>query len=122
MALIPLTEWAAKHGINESTARQRARRGSTPAVKMGRDWMIEEDTPLDDLRQSYVRDGWHVIIGREVCVEDGLIVRGLIKDINDSYVTAYVYRRQRDGSWSREDSISASAFRSGVRRGTIKLA
>lgn len=40
---IPLKEWARKNGIDESTARQKARRGGfKTAHKLGRDWMINE--------------------------------------------------------------------------------
>lgn len=48
--LIPLKEWAERVGINPATARQKAGRGSIPAVKVGRDWLIEEDTPNTDKR------------------------------------------------------------------------
>ena len=44
MALIPIAEWALSHKIAPVTARQKAQRGSIPAVKMGRDWFIEEST------------------------------------------------------------------------------
>lgn len=48
--LIPLKQWAENVGINPASARQKAIRGKLPAVKMGRDWMIEEDTPNTDGR------------------------------------------------------------------------
>ena len=50
MALITLKEWALREGISPATARQRAIRGTLPAVKVGRDWLIEEDTPNTDGR------------------------------------------------------------------------
>ena len=51
--LIPLTQWAKEHGIAESTARQRAIRGSfETAQKMGRDWVIDEDEELVDHRKK----------------------------------------------------------------------
>ncbi|MEE0875621.1 MAG: hypothetical protein UIH27_19530 [Ruminococcus sp.] len=50
MALIPIAEWALSHKIAPVTARQKAQRGSIPAVKMGRDWFIEESTPNTDNR------------------------------------------------------------------------
>ena len=46
--LIPLKQWAERVGINPASARQKAIRGKLPAVKMGRDWVIEEDTPNTD--------------------------------------------------------------------------
>lgn len=50
MALITLKKWAAAHKLTDSAARRRAIRGTLPAVKMGRDWFIEEDTPNTDAR------------------------------------------------------------------------
>ena len=50
MALIPLKEWAERENINPATARQKAFRGTIPAVKMGRDWFIEESTKNTDKR------------------------------------------------------------------------
>ena len=50
MAQITLKEWAERVGIDPATARQKAGRGKLPAVKMGRDWVIEEDTPNTDGR------------------------------------------------------------------------
>lgn len=40
---IPLGEWARRNGLDESYARQKARRGSLKtAHKIGRDWFISE--------------------------------------------------------------------------------
>lgn len=52
MALITLGEWAKKVGIDPATARQRVNRGVTPAIKVGRDWLIEENTELVDNRKK----------------------------------------------------------------------
>lgn len=54
MSLIPLKQWAEAVGIDPATARQKAGRGTLPAVKMGRDWFIEETTPNTDNR---IKDG-----------------------------------------------------------------
>ena len=48
--LIPLKQWAERVGINPASARQKVIRGKLPAVKMRRDWVIEEDTPNTDGR------------------------------------------------------------------------
>lgn len=50
--VITLTEYARRRGIPLSTAQQRARRGCyVTAVKLGRDWLIdEEDEPYIDRR------------------------------------------------------------------------
>ena len=50
MAMIPLKQWAERVGINPASARQKAGRGNLPAVKVGRDWLIEESTPNTDGR------------------------------------------------------------------------
>lgn len=57
MALITLKQWAQREGISPATARQRAIRGTLPAVKMGRDWFIEESTPNTDNR---IKNGKYV--------------------------------------------------------------
>ena len=49
--LISLTEYARKHGKDPATARQRAIRGCfTTAVKIGRDWLIDDAEPWNDGR------------------------------------------------------------------------
>ena len=48
--LIPLKQWAEQVGIDPATARQKALRGAIPAVKMGRDWFIEENEKNADKR------------------------------------------------------------------------
>ena len=50
MALISLKDWAIKNGITPDTARQKALRGNLPAQKIGREWLIEEDTVNIDNR------------------------------------------------------------------------
>jgi predicted site-specific integrase-resolvase len=51
--MITLKEWALRHGIDPATARQKALRGGfKTAVKIGRDWMIDEDEPRRDLRKK----------------------------------------------------------------------
>lgn len=52
---IPLAEWAHKHGLSESYARQKARRGSLKtAHKVGRDWFINElEDNLDNRRKRF---------------------------------------------------------------------
>lgn len=52
--MIPLKEWALNNGINPSTARQKANRGTIPAFKMGRDWFIDDNVPNFDKRRKNV--------------------------------------------------------------------
>ena len=50
MAYITLKEYAARHGKNPIIQRQKILRGTFPAVKIGRDWMVDEDEPYVDQR------------------------------------------------------------------------
>lgn len=50
MTLISLKEYAKRKGVDQRTARDKARRGTLPAVKIGRDWLIDEDAPYIDHR------------------------------------------------------------------------
>lgn len=48
--LITLAEYAQRKGKDPANLRQKIARGKLEAIKMGRDWLIEEDTPLEDGR------------------------------------------------------------------------
>ena len=51
MAYITLKAWAEREGINPATARQKALRGGfNTAMKVGRDWVIDETEKRTDLR------------------------------------------------------------------------
>lgn len=52
--LITLKEWAARNGVKHNTARRRALAGSLPAIKVGRDWMIEENAVFTDRRKKNI--------------------------------------------------------------------
>ena len=58
--LISLSEYAALHGRDPSTIRQRVLRGLSPsAVKIGRNWCIDSEEPLEDTRiKSGKYIGW----------------------------------------------------------------
>lgn len=58
MALISLADWARKNGIDPSNARQKVLRGNLPAQKIGRDWLIDEDTPNIDHRKAGLSKRW----------------------------------------------------------------
>ena len=50
--LISLAEYAAKHGRNPDTIRQKcARGGFKTARKIGRNWVIDSEEPMTDLRK-----------------------------------------------------------------------
>ena len=67
-------------------------------------------------------NGWKTILGNTVYVERGNVIRGTVLDHNGYQVPASVYRKQGDNTWLRSDELSEAAFRSGIKRGTIKLA
>ena len=48
--LISISEYAALHKKSPVTIRQRVQRGTLPAVKIGRNWVIDSETPLTDSR------------------------------------------------------------------------
>ena len=51
--LISLTEYAAMHDREESTIRKKCLRGGfKTARKIGRNWVIDSEEPMTDLRQS----------------------------------------------------------------------
>ena len=51
LGLITITEYAAMHGRDPASVRQKALRGGfKTAVKIGRDWLIDKDEPYEDLR------------------------------------------------------------------------
>ena len=49
--MIPIAQYAEKHGRLPASLRQRCIRGGFKnAMKLGRDWMINEDEPYGDMR------------------------------------------------------------------------
>lgn len=55
--LVSLTEWAVKNGIDPATARQRAGRGVfETAIKIGRNWVIDDSEKLIDHRKKEFRE------------------------------------------------------------------
>ena len=53
MAMILLREYAKKHGKTANAMRIKAERGNfKTAKKFGRDWFIDENEPLIDLRYT----------------------------------------------------------------------
>lgn len=53
MALISISEYAEKHGVNRNTVQQKILRGGfDTARKIGRNWVIDSDEVYSDLRQT----------------------------------------------------------------------
>ena len=65
--LITLAEYARQRGIPHSTTQQRARRGCyVTAVRLGRDWLIEDDDePIDHRIKSGAYKDWRAKYGKE---------------------------------------------------------
>ena len=49
---LTLKDWAKREGVSPSTVRHRIARGSTQAIKFGRDWMISVNEKLTDRRKK----------------------------------------------------------------------
>jgi len=64
-----------------------------------------------------MKNGWHIIGGSKVYVEDGRITHGVAGE-GYTLKTTYPYRKCKDG-WDREYDLTVEAFRAGARRGTI---
>ena len=57
--LIPIKEYAKKHGIDPATVRQRILRGAMPgAVKLANSWFVPRDLPLIDNRRGGRSKQW----------------------------------------------------------------
>ena len=66
-----------------------------------------------------MKNGWHKILGNDVYVEDGFIVRATK---SDGQIRASVYRWSKSyNAWIIENRITLATFRSGVKRGTISV-
>lgn len=65
--LISLAEYARRRNIPLITARKRAQRGCYPtAIKLGRDWLIEEDDePIDHRIKSGAYRDWRTKYGNK---------------------------------------------------------
>lgn len=50
MELISLAEYAKLHGVTQDAIRHRVHRGALKAQKIGRNWVIDKDTPFVDNR------------------------------------------------------------------------
>ena len=65
-----------------------------------------------------VRDGWRVVNGWNIYVEDGYAIRGLSRD---GQRPLYLYTPAHDGGMDRIDGIPFGAMRGRMNRGTIVL-
>lgn len=113
MAEITLKEYAKRHGIDASTARQRALRGAfTTAKKVGRDWVIDENEELVDHRysgssSSVTYYSYHVVAtceGNDIHIDNILAESeqaavDSIRSINPEYSITNVYKMVPVHDW-----------------------
>ena len=66
--------------------------------------------------KKLVKDGWYMVYGYPVYVEDGKAKRAISEG-----VTAYPYRVSRYGGWDIDTHMSLDALRAGLSRETIIL-
>lgn len=64
------------------------------------------------------RDGWHVVNGWNIYVEDGYAVRGLSRY---GQRPLYLYQPAHGGGLDRVDGVPFGALRGRMNRGTIVL-
>ena len=61
-----------------------------------------------------MKDGWHVIKGFEVYVDDNKVIRGVKKDHSGSEVPAHVYKLdEKMQCWNSVSKVNVNTFRSG---------
>lgn len=65
--LIPLSEYAAKHGKDFRMLRRKAKAGRFgTAVKIGRDWLIDSDEPCLNLHTREAKEKFRELYGDKV--------------------------------------------------------
>ena len=64
--------------------------------------------------KKIVNDGWYMVYGYPVYVEDGKVKRAISKG-----VPAYPYRACKYGGWVIDTNMSLDALRAGLSRGTM---
>lgn len=68
-----------------------------------------------------MKDGWHVLCGYHVYIEDGKVLRG-VKCGSGGYNSTYPYRyNRRYGCWTNESGVTVAAFRAAVKRGNMMM-
>lgn len=68
--------------------------------------------------KAKTRNGWHIVNGWNVYVEDGYAVRGLSRD---GQLPLYLYTPAIGGGLDRVEGVPFGAMRGRMNRGTIVL-
>ena len=94
--IISLSEYAARHGKNDSSARRMALRGRFATTrKVGRNWVIDKSEPWPDYRTKDYQEGEKKAMGFEYTDDGNLIVDGVYTDLR--YPNGCIV--QIGGSW-----------------------
>lgn len=54
--------------------------------------------------------GWHEVDWKEVYIDEGRVLRGIVKDHNGGRITAYPYRKSKDVGWDNVSGCPLSVF------------
>ena len=69
-----------------------------------------------------MKDGWKIVNGWQVYVEDGYVLRGIEEDWQ-GYRSVIPYRYNRKlRCWTSTGKITPAALRAGLNRGSMKFA
>lgn len=71
--------------------------------------------------KTIIKDGWHIVYGYRVYVENGCVLRGTKMDINGYDVPAYPYESDRKGGYDNCSGVNFYTFRKGVKENRMFL-
>lgn len=69
-----------------------------------------------------MKDGWHIILGYDVYIENNKVLRGTLGE-GSTYRTTYPYKWDKTHRcWIKNTGVSINSFRNGVKRESIVMA
>lgn len=68
-----------------------------------------------------MKDGWHIVYGYRVYVENGCVLRGTLLDHNGYDVPAWPYKRDKKGEYDNISGVKIETFRRGVKNNSMML-
>lgn len=60
-----------------------------------------------------MKDGWHIVKGEEVYIENNKVLRGIKYDNNGNPVPSYPYKRCRSGGYDNAVGVSYKTYYNG---------
>lgn len=72
-----------------------------------------------DMKRA-VKDGWHIVAGYKVYVENGYVKRGIIEE-NVGAKTSFPYVAGKYDGWDLDQYVTVNNFRRKVKAGTAKM-